>query len=74
MMMQFLLTTSKLGNNSFAKSEYLQSDYDNYLNPDKNFYNTINVDCSFYSESQFSFNSKNKKILKLKILKFIYMY
>ena len=55
---EFLLTTSKLelneqttefDFNSFAHSEYSHSDSDNYINPDKNFYNTINVDCSYYT-------------------------
>ena len=54
--------TTESNCNRFALSEYSHSDYDNYINPDKkNFYNTINVDCSYYAESQFGFKTKNIK-------------
>ena len=55
--------TTEFDFNSFAHSEYSHNVYDNYINPDKNFYNTINVDCSYYTESQCGFKSRNIKSL-----------
>ena len=35
--------TTEFDYNSFAHSEYSHSDYDNYINPNRNFSNTINL-------------------------------
>ena len=39
--------------NSFAHSEYSQSEYGNYTNPGKNDYNNINIDDCYYRETQY---------------------